>query len=159
MRIGFGNDMHRLEEGEKLVLGGVEIPFDRGCVGHSDGDALFHAITDAILGALTLGDIGSHFPDTDERWKNAESRVFLTEAARLAREKGFEIVNIDSIVTLEQPKLRPFIESMREKIAETLGIHTDLVSVKAKTSEGLGEIGNGLAVKAEAVVLLNSKDG
>ncbi|MCO6511797.1 MAG: 2-C-methyl-D-erythritol 2,4-cyclodiphosphate synthase [Aridibacter famidurans] len=158
MRIGYGNDIHRLEEGRILVLGGVQVPFEKGSVGHSDGDALLHAITDAILGALALGDIGTHFPDNDERWTGADSSQFLSEAGRLAKERGFEVVNVDSTVSIERPKLRPFIDEMRGNIAGALGVEIGTVNVKAKTAEGLGEIGNGLAVKAEAVVLLNSKE-
>lgn len=158
MRIGYGNDIHRLEEGETLILGAVEIPFEKGSVGHSDGDALLHAVTDAILGALALGDIGTHFPDTDERWKGAESSQFLSEAGRLAREHGFEVINVDSTVSIELPRLRPYIGKMRENIADALGVPVEGVNVKAKTAEGLGEIGNGLAVRAEAVVLLNSEE-
>lgn len=154
MRIGFGNDIHRLEEGNKLILGGVELPFEKGTVGHSDGDALLHAVTDAVLGALALGDIGSHFPDTEEKWKGADSARFLVEARRLAEEAGYRIGNVDSTITIERPKLRPHIADMRAALSELLGVPVNSVSVKAKTSEGLGEIGNGLAVKAEAVVIL-----
>lgn len=155
MRIGFGNDIHRLADGGPLLLGAVEIPFDKGPVGHSDGDALLHAVTDAILGALAAGDIGSHFPDTDERWKGAASEVFLQEAVWIAAGRGFTIANIDSTITIEQPKLRPYIDQMRSNLAEATGIDVGRISVKAKTAEGIGEIGNGLAVKAEAVVLLS----
>lgn len=154
MRIGFGNDVHRLEAGEALVLGGVAIPSEYGSVGHSDGDALLHSITDALLGALAAGDIGTHFPDTDARWKGADSAEFLSEAARLAAAKGLRVINLDSTISIERPKLRPFIDEMRANVAQLLGISVDSVSVKAKTAEGLGEIGNGLAVRAEAVVLL-----
>jgi 2-C-methyl-D-erythritol 2,4-cyclodiphosphate synthase len=154
MRIGFGNDIHRLEPGETLILGGIDVPSDRGAVGHSDGDALLHAVTDALLGALAAGDIGSHFPDTDERWKGAKSRVFVAEAARLVSEAGYAVSNVDATISLERPKLRPYIEQMRLGLAEMLSVPADRVSVKAKTGEGIGEIGNGLAVKAEAVVLL-----
>ncbi len=154
MRIGYGNDIHRLESGQKLILGGIEIPSDRGSVGHSDGDALLHALTDALLGALAAGDIGSHFPDTDERWKGADSLVFLSEALRFATAAGYRVLNVDSTISLESPKLRPFIGQMRANIADILGMETGSVSVKAKSNEGLGEIGNGLAVRAEAVVLL-----
>jgi 2-C-methyl-D-erythritol 2,4-cyclodiphosphate synthase len=156
MRIGFGNDIHRLELGQTLTLGGIDVPSDRGAVGHSDGDALLHAVTDALLGALAAGDIGSHFPDTDDRWKGAESRVFVAEAARLVSEAGCAVSNVDATISLERPKLQPFIEQMRLNLAEMLSVQVDRVSVKAKTAEGLGEIGNGLAVKAEAVVLLEN---
>ncbi len=153
-RIGFGNDIHRLEAGKKLILGGVEIDSDLGAVGHSDADALFHAVTDAILGALALGDIGSHFSDKDARWKNADSRVFLAEVMRLTKEKGFAIVNVDSIVSLEKPKLRPFIDAIRENLARSLEIGIDTVSVKAKTGEGVDAVGTSCAIQAEAVILL-----
>lgn len=156
-RIGFGNDIHRLEAGKKLILGGVEIDSDLGAVGHSDADALFHAVTDAILGALALGDIGSHFSDKDARWKNADSRVFLAEVMRLTKEKGFAIVNVDSIVSLEKPKLRPFIDAIRENLARSLEIGIDTVSVKAKTGEGVDAVGTSRAIQAEAVILLEKK--
>lgn len=155
-RIGFGNDIHRLEENRPLILGGVEIPSEKGAVGHSDADALLHAVTDAILGALALGDIGSHFSDKDERWKNADSLVFLAEAVRLMKEKGFKVGNLDSIISLEKPKLRPFIDKMRENLARVLEIELDAVSVKAKTGEKLDAVGEEKAIKAEACVLLLS---
>jgi len=153
-KIGFGNDVHRLEAGRPLILGGIEIPSEAGAVGHSDADALLHAITDAILGALALGDIGSHFSDNDKRWKDANSLIFLGEAVRLAKERGYEIGNLDSIVCLEKPKLRPFIEKMREKLASEIAIKIDCVSIKAKTGEGLDAVGKCQAIKAEACVLL-----
>jgi 2-C-methyl-D-erythritol 2,4-cyclodiphosphate synthase len=156
-RIGFGNDIHRLEAGKKLILGGVEIDSDLGAVGHSDADALFHAVTDAILGALALGDIGSHFSDKDARWKNADSRVFLTEALLLMKEKKFTVVNVDSIVSLEKPKLRPYIDAIRENLARSLEIEIDAISVKAKTGEGVDAVGTGNAIRAEAVILLEKK--
>jgi 2-C-methyl-D-erythritol 2,4-cyclodiphosphate synthase len=154
MRIGFGNDIHRLEAGERLFLGGIEIPSELGSVGHSDGDALLHALTDALLGALAKGDIGSHFPDSDERWKGAESSLFVAEAVRLVGESGYAIANVDSTISLEKPKLRPYIDQMRIRVAGILSVPVESISIKAKSAEGLGEIGNGLAVKAEAVVLL-----
>jgi 2-C-methyl-D-erythritol 2,4-cyclodiphosphate synthase len=154
-RIGFGNDIHRLETGKPLILGGVRIESKLGAVGHSDADALTHALTDAILGALALGDIGSHFSDKDERWKNADSFVFLREAVRLMKEKGFQIVNIDSTISLEKPKLRPFIDKMRENLAEILEIDFSCVSVKAKTGEKVDAVGKMEAIKAEAVVLIS----
>jgi len=153
-RIGFGNDIHRLVEGKPLILGGVTIESDLGAEGHSDADALTHAITDAILGALAIGDIGTHFSDGEERWKNAESFVFLRYALGLARENGFEIVNVDSTVSLERPKLRPYIDQMREGLAVTLKVETDRVSIKAKTGEAVDAVGERRAIKAEAVVLL-----
>ncbi|CAN5342662.1 2-C-methyl-D-erythritol 2,4-cyclodiphosphate synthase [soil metagenome] len=153
-RIGFGNDVHRLESGKPLILGGVLIESERGAVGHSDADALTHAVTDAILGALALGDIGSHFSDQDECWKNADSFVFLREAVRLMKEKGFYILNLDSTINLEKPKLRPFIEKIRENLADALEVEIGCVSVKAKTGEGVDAVGKQEAIKAEAVILL-----
>jgi len=153
-RIGFGNDTHRLEKNKLLILGGVQVESELGAVGHSDADALFHAVTDAIFGALALGDIGSHFSDTDERWENADSLTFLSEAVRLMREKGFAVVNVDSVINLETPKLRPHIGAMRGKLARALEIEIDCVSVKAKTGEKVDAVGRSEAVRAEAVVLL-----
>lgn len=156
-RIGFGNDIHRLERGKSLVLGGVRIESDFGAVGHSDADALLHSVTDALLGALALGDIGSHFSDSDARWKNADSLVFLAEAVRLMKEKGYQVVNVDSTINLEKPKLRPHIDRMRENLAVNLGIEVSCVSVKAKTGEGVDAVGKSEAIKAEAVILLKKK--
>lgn len=153
-RIGFGNDIHRLEAGKNLILGGVEIESDLGAVGHSDADALTHAITDAILGALALGDIGTHFSDQDRRWQDADSFVFLAETVRMMKEKGFRVVNVDSVINLEKPKLRRHIEKMRERIAHCLEIKINQVSVKAKTGEKVDAIGTRRAVRAEAVILL-----
>ncbi len=156
-RIGFGNDIHRLEKDKPLILGGVRVESEFGAVGHSDADALFHAVTDAIFGALALGDIGSHFSDQDERWKNADSLTFLSEAARLMKEKAFRVVNVDSVINLETPKLRPHIDLMRENLARALEIEIDRVSVKAKTGEKVDAVGSRLAIKTEAVVLLEKK--
>lgn len=153
-RIGFGNDIHRLVVGKPLILGGVLIPSELGAEGHSDADALLHAVTDALLGALALGDIGQHFSDRDARWKNADSFVFLKEAVRLMKEKGFCVVNVDSTVSLEKPKLRPHIDRMRENLANGLDIDISAVSVKAKTGERVDAIGESRAIRAEAVVLL-----
>jgi len=153
-RIGFGSDIHRLVSGRKLVLGGVEIESELGAEGHSDADALTHAITDAILGALALGDIGIHFPNTDERWQNAESFVFLRYAVGLMKEHDYTVSNLDSTIHLEKPKLRPYIEPMRVGIAEALEVETSAVSIKAKTGEGVGAVGEGRAVSAEAIALL-----
>lgn len=153
-RIGYGNDIHRLAEGKKLILGGIVIAEDRGAEGHSDADALTHAITDAIFGAIAEGDIGTHFSDGEERWKNAESFVFLRYAVGLAKEKGFAVENVDSTVNLERPKLRPFIDQIREILAIALEIEVDRVSVKAKTGEGVGPVGTRAAITAQAVVLL-----
>lgn len=156
-RIGFGNDIHRLVPGRRLMLGGVEIDSVLGAEGHSDADALVHAITDAVFGALALGDIGSHFPNSDERWQNAESFVFLRFAVGEAKRLGFSVVNVDSTVNLENPKLRPYIDEMRESIAVTMEVTADRVSIKAKTGEGVGLVGLSQAVTAQAVVLLGKE--
>ncbi|WP_048440491.1 2-C-methyl-D-erythritol 2,4-cyclodiphosphate synthase [Caenimonas sp. SL110] len=155
-RIGEGWDIHALVPGRKLVLGGVDIPFERGLLGHSDADALLHAITDALLGAAGLGDIGRHFPDTDDRFKGADSVVLLVEAAHRVRERGWQIGNIDSTVIAQAPKLAPYIEAMRNRIALALDLAPDVVNVKAKTAERLGPVGQGLAIEARAIVLLNT---
>jgi 2-C-methyl-D-erythritol 2,4-cyclodiphosphate synthase len=155
-RIGEGWDIHALVPGRKLLIGGVEIPFDRGLFGHSDADVLLHAITDALLGAAGLGDIGKHFPDTDERFKGADSIVLLTEAARRVREQGLQIGNVDSTVIAQAPKLAPHIEAMRERIAQALDLAPAQVNVKAKTAEKLGPVGQGLAIEARAIVLLHA---
>lgn len=156
-RIGFGSDIHKLVPGRPLVLGGVVIESDLGAEGHSDADALTHAITDAILGALALGDIGTHFPNNDERWKNAESFVFLRFAVGEMKQRGYEIANVDSTVHLEVPKLRPYIDKIRKGIADALEVETNRVSVKAKTGEGVDAVGERKAVRAEAVVCLECK--
>lgn len=152
--IGFGTDFHRLEAGGPLIVGGVAIACDLQSVGHSDGDVLLHAVTDAILGALAAGDIGSHFPDTDERWRGSDSRKFLEEAVRIAREQGLALGNLDAVVDLERPKIRPHIDEMRRTLSEITGLEISRVSVKAKTREGIGEIGDSRAISATATVLL-----
>ena len=154
IRIGEGWDIHRLVDGRKLILGGVEIPFAKGLLGHSDADALLHAITDALLGAAALGDIGTHFPDTDAQFKGADSGVLLAEAARRVRAEGYVIGNIDSTVIAQAPKLMPHMAAMRARIAELLDIPVNQVNVKAKTAEKMGPVGEGLAMEARAVVLL-----
>jgi 2-C-methyl-D-erythritol 2,4-cyclodiphosphate synthase len=154
LRIGEGWDVHALVPGRRLVLGGVEIPFERGLLGHSDADVLAHAITDALLGAAALGDIGRHFPDTDDRFKGADSIVLLVEAARRVREQGHQIGNIDATVIAQAPKLAPHIDAMRNRIAQALDLAPGQVSVKAKTAEKLGPVGQGLSIEARAVVLL-----
>ena len=154
MRIGEGWDIHALVPGRKLILGGVEIAFERGLLGHSDADALLHAITDALLGAAGLGDIGKHFPDTDVRFQGADSKLLLIEASRLIREQGWQIGNIDSTVIAQAPKLSPHIEAMRAAIAQALGLDMGRVNVKAKTAEKMGPVGAGSAIEARAVVLL-----
>jgi 2-C-methyl-D-erythritol 2,4-cyclodiphosphate synthase len=153
-RIGIGHDTHRLAEGRPLVLGGVAVESERGAEGHSDADALSHAVTDAILGALCEGDLGVHFPDRDPRWKDADSLQLLARVMWLAGERGYHVVNVDATVMLERPKLRPYVEEMRAKLAEVLGVEVGRVSVKAKTGEGLDAVGAGAAVTAQAVVLL-----
>lgn len=159
MRIGHGFDAHRLVEGRKLILGGVEIPFERGVLGHSDGDALVHAIADALLGAAALGDIGLFFPDTDQRWKDAHSIDLLQACAQRVRAAGMAIVNVDATLVLERPKLVAHIAGMRERIARALNVASAQVSVKAKTSEGLGFTGDGSGVAAYAVAALDESAG
>jgi 2-C-methyl-D-erythritol 2,4-cyclodiphosphate synthase len=154
LRIGFGNDVHRLVPGRKLILGGVRIPFAKGPLGHSDGDALAHTVCDALLGAAALGDIGRHFPDSSPRWQNASSLKFLRHAAGLLHQQSFAIVNVDATVEIERPRLAPHIDAMRRKMARALGIQSGQVNIKAKSGEGMGEVGRGEAVRAEAVVLL-----
>ncbi|MFT6590173.1 MAG: 2-C-methyl-D-erythritol 2,4-cyclodiphosphate synthase [Rhodoferax sp.] len=153
-RIGEGWDIHVLVPDRKLIIGGVEIPFHLGLLGHSDADMLLHAITDALLGAAAMGDIGTHFPDTDARFNGADSGVLLAEVVRRVREKGFEIGNVDSTVVAQAPKLAPHIQSMRAKIAQALGVDVDQINVKAKTAEKMGPVGLGQAMEARAVVLL-----
>ncbi|MBO6108888.1 MAG: 2-C-methyl-D-erythritol 2,4-cyclodiphosphate synthase [Eubacterium sp.] len=155
MRIGTGYDVHRLGEGEDLILGGVKIEYEKGLIGHSDADVLAHAITDAILGAAALGDIGLHFPDTDEKWKGADSMKLLAKACNMVREKGYVPENVDATILAERPKLRPYIDEMRKNISEALGISIDRVNVKATTEEGLGFTGAGQGMAAQAAVLLN----
>ena len=153
-RIGEGWDTHALVEGRKLIIGGVEVPHDKGLLGHSDADVLLHAITDAILGAAGLGDIGRHFPDTAVEFKGADSFVLLQEAARRVREKGWEFGNIDSTVIAQKPKLAPHIPAMQQRIAQALGIDADQVNVKAKTAENMGPVGELKAMEANAVALI-----
>ena len=153
--MGQGWDVHRTIAGRPLILGGVTIPADFGLDGHSDADVLSHAITDALLGAAALGDIGMHFPDTDPRWKGSDSQVFLTHARDLITQKGFRIVNVDSTVILEQPKLKDFRLVIREKLAAALHIELDRMSVKLKTAEKVGPVGEGRSVEAQALVTLS----
>jgi 2-C-methyl-D-erythritol 2,4-cyclodiphosphate synthase len=159
MRAGHGFDAHRLVEGRKLVLGGVEIPFERGPLGHSDADVILHAICDALLGAAALGDLGKHFPDTDPRWKDADSMQLLAGCAQLIREAGFAVGNIDATIVIERPKLAAHIPAMRENIARVLDVAVDGVSVKAKTSEGMGYTGDGSGVAAYAVATIERLPG
>ena len=153
-RIGNGYDVHRLVEGRKLILGGIEIPFEKGLLGHSDADVLIHAIMDGLLGALALGDIGQHFPDTDERYRGISSIKLLNHVKKLIADEGFEIVNIDSQIVMQQPKLKPYIVQMRENLARELALPVNRVSVKATTEEKLGFTGEEVGVKSYAVVLL-----
>ncbi|MGB6128499.1 MAG: 2-C-methyl-D-erythritol 2,4-cyclodiphosphate synthase [Psychrilyobacter sp.] len=156
-RIGNGYDVHRLVEGRKLILGGIEIPFEKGLLGHSDADVLIHAIMDGLLGALALGDIGQHFPDTDEAYKGISSIKLLSHVKKLIADRGFEIVNIDSQIVMQQPKLKPYIVEMRKNLAEELNLELNRVSVKATTEEKLGFTGEEIGVKSYAVVLLKEK--
>ena len=157
-RIGIGYDIHRLVEGRKLILGGVEIPFEKGLLGHSDADVLSHAICDALLGAAALGDIGTHFPDTDPLWAGASSLDFLARAVEMLTERGYRILNTDATLIAERPKLRPHIDAIRERLAFVLGLDVDQVSVKAKTHEGLESVGRSEAMAAQAVVLIHRRD-
>jgi len=156
-RIGFGTDIHRLVAGRPLIIGGIEIESDVGADGHSDADVLMHAAADAVLGALALGDLGTHFPNDEERWRNAESAHFVLYAVGLAQERGFEIANIDTVVDLELPKLRPHIDEMRANLASALRIDIDRVSIKAKTGESVDAVGEQRAVRAQAIVLLTNE--
>lgn len=153
-RVGIGNDTHRLVAGRPLILGGVRIESERGADGHSDADALSHALADAILGALCEGDIGVHFPDSDSQWKDADSLQLLARVCWLARERGFHLVNADATIMLERPKLREHIGPIRETLAKTLQVDSGCISVKAKTGEGLDAVGRGEAVTVQAIVLL-----
>ena len=153
-RSGIGYDLHRLSGGRKFILGGIEVPFDKGCVGHSDGDALAHAICDALLGAAGLGDIGTHFPDTDPRWKGANSLRFLEHIRLLLADNRLRIVHLDAIVIAERPKLGPHFAAMRDALAAALGIQAAQINLKAKTNEGVGSIGRGEAVAAQAIATL-----
>jgi 2-C-methyl-D-erythritol 2,4-cyclodiphosphate synthase len=156
-RIGIGHDTHRLVAGRPLILGGVQIESDRGGDGHSDADALTHAVADAILGAMAEGDLGVHFPDNDPQWKDANSLDLLARVIWLANERGFKVVNADAIVMLERPKVRPHVDSMRDNLAQILGVDIGCVSVKAKSGEGLDAVGLGEAVSAQAIVLLEKQ--
>lgn len=154
MRIGHGFDAHRLVQGRKLILGGIEIESDAGALGHSDADVLAHAISDALLGAAALGDLGAHFPDTDERWKDADSMELLGHCSAQVSREGYRIENIDATIIVQRPKLAPYIARMRENIAARLAVSLAQVSVKAKTSEGMGYTGDGSGIAAYAVTIL-----
>ena len=153
-RIGLGWDVHRLVRGRPLILGGVKIPAELGAEGHSDADVLTHAITDALLGAAAMGDIGQHFPDTDPRWKGAGSLQFLTAARDMVRKQGYELINIDSTVILEKPKLAEYRYVIREKVSGVLGIDVEFMSVKFKTAERMGSVGEGKSIEAQAIVTI-----
>ena len=159
LRIGQGYDVHALAPGRPLIIGGATVPYDRGLLGHSDADVLLHAVTDALFGAAGLGDIGRHFPDTDKRFAGANSRVLLRECAARVKAAGFQIVNVDSTVIAQAPKLAPYIEAMRVNIAEDLALPLASVNVKAKTNEKLGYLGRGEGIEAQAIVLLNAGTG
>jgi 2-C-methyl-D-erythritol 2,4-cyclodiphosphate synthase len=154
IRTGQGWDVHRIEAGRPLILGGVTIPCEFGLAGHSDADILLHAVTDALLGAAALGDIGMHFPDTDPQWKGAASGLFLEKAVRLVEQEGFTLVNVDSTVILERPKLKDYRLAIRESLARSLCLTLDRVSVKFKTAEGVGPVGEGRSAEAQAIVTL-----
>ncbi|MSQ65852.1 MAG: 2-C-methyl-D-erythritol 2,4-cyclodiphosphate synthase [Limnohabitans sp.] len=156
MRIGQGWDVHALVPGRPLIIGGVAVPFHLGLLGHSDADVLLHAIIDAMLGAAGLGDIGTHFPDTDARWKNVDSRVLLAACSDLLKENGWRINNLDSTVIAQAPRLAPHISAMRQRIAGTLALQTTQINIKAKTAEKLGPVGLGQSIEAQAIVLLCS---
>ena len=158
MRIGFASDIHRLVEGRKLILAGVVVPFELGELAHSDGDVVYHALAESILGALALGDLGTHFPDSDDKYKDIDSSILVKEIVSLMKKEGYIIGNIDISITLEKPKLKNYISEMRNNIAKLLETDVKNVSVKACTNEKLDEIGKGLAVKAESIVLLKEKE-
>ena len=153
MRIGIGYDSHRLVEGRKLILGGIDIPFEKGLIGHSDADVLCHAITDAVMGALGLGDLGKYFPDTDPRWKDASSIQMLREIVDITRLNGYEVTWVDSVILAEEPKMSPYIESMKIALSNA-GISPGAINIKAKTNEGMGAVGHGEGIAAYAVCLL-----
>lgn len=156
VRCGIGYDLHRLAEGRKLTVGGIEVPFEKGPVGHSDGDVVAHALCDALLGAASLGDIGTHFPDTDPKWKGANSLLFLEHTQKLLDEKGFSIEHVDAVVILERPKLGPHFSKMREALAKSLRVSVERIHLKAKTNEGVDAVGRGEAIAAHVVATLSS---
>jgi len=156
VRVGIGYDLHRLEAGRKLIIGGIELPFDKGPMGHSDGDVVAHAMVDALLGAAGLGDIGTHFPDTDPKWKGANSLLFLEHTRKLLEQKRFAIEHVDAVVILERPKLGPHFPKMREALAKSLGIEAEKIHLKAKTNEGVDAVGRGEAIASHVVATLAS---
>ena len=157
MRIGYGYDVHRLVEGRKLIMGGVEIDYERGLLGHSDADVLLHAVMDSLLGAAALGDIGKHFPDTDERYKGISSIKLLKEVLNLINENNYCIINLDATIIAQKPKMRPYIDRMRKNIADALNMDISCVNVKATTEEGLGFTGEGLGIAANCICLIENK--
>ena len=158
MRIGFASDIHRLVAGRDLILSGVKVPHWQGELAHSDGDVVYHALAESILGALALGDLGTHFPDSDPQYKNIDSSILVQRVVKMMDEKGYVVNNVDISITLEQPKLKPYIAQMRENIAKLLNVEVECVSVKAGTNEGLDAIGLQMAVKAESIILLKEKE-
>ena len=156
-RIGFSKDIHRLVENRKLIIGGVVVPFEKGELAHSDGDVLYHALAESILGALALGDLGKHFPDTSDETLNMDSSVIVSKVVKMMFEKGYEVNNVDIFVSLERPKLKDYIESMRNNVAKLLQINIDQVSIKAGTNEKCGEVGKGEAIEATSMILLRKK--
>jgi 2-C-methyl-D-erythritol 2,4-cyclodiphosphate synthase len=157
VRCGIGYDLHRMEEGRKLIVGGIELPFDKGPVGHSDGDVLAHALCDALLGAAGLGDIGKHFPDSDPKWKGANSLIFLRHAKKLLDEKNLVIEHVDAVVIAERPRLGPHFPKMCEALAKSLGVPTEKIHLKAKTNEGVDAVGRGEAIAAHVVATLSAR--
>lgn len=155
MRIGQGYDVHKLADGRELILGGVKIPYEKGLLGHSDADVLLHAVSDALLGAAALGDIGKHFPDTDKSYEGADSLLLLQKVSELLKGEGFSIINIDATIIAQKPKMRPYIDDMRKNIADACSLDIGAVSVKATTEEGLGFTGSGEGISASAVCLIN----
>ena len=155
-RVGFSKDIHKLVENRKLIIAGVVIPFEKGELAHSDGDVLFHALAESILGALALGDLGKHFPDNSEKTLNMDSAIIVSEVVKMMFEKGYEVNNVDLFISLEKPKLKDYIPQMRENVANLLRIDTDRVSIKAGTNEGCGEVGKGEAIEASSIVLLKN---
>ncbi len=159
MRVGIGYDVHSLVKGRKLIIGGVNIPYKKGLLGHSDGDVLLHAVKDSILGAAALGDIGKHFPDTDERYRDADSLELLREVGILINSKGYVVNNLDAIIVAQEPKMAPYIEEMRNNIASVLNIEVDRINIKATTTEGLGFIGTGEGIAAKSIVSIIKEQG
>ena len=154
MRIGQEYDVHRLAEGRKLIIGGVDIPYEKGLLGHSDADVLLHAVMDALLGAAALGDIGKHFPDTDERFKGADSIKLMEYVRDMLTEKGYQVGNVDATIIAQRPKMRPYIDAMRERVAEALKVDIDRINIKATTEEELGFTGEGLGISCQSIALI-----